>query len=172
MKDISKKILNIIFVSGEEVSVDKIAEALDTDKKVILDELQEIENRIHEIGLRMIKKGNHLMLSSHEDHHDVVKQFSKKETDSELSPAALQTLTIITYMPGATAQEISFIRGIESSKSIRNLMTRGLIEKGNSGYDLTFESLKHLGVTKSEQLPEFESINKNLKEKLKEALND
>jgi segregation and condensation protein B len=172
MTDLAKKILNILYISGDEVSVSKIAEAIGVKSEDVINEVERMKEGVSTLGLKIIKKDNHFMISSHEDHHELLQSFSKKEIDSELSPAGLQTITIAAYMPGATANEISFIRGVESSKSLRNLLTRGLLEKKNDKYYLTFESLKHLGAESNEHLPDFKIINKNLHQKLNEALNE
>lgn len=172
MTDLAKQILNILYIAGEEVSLSKIAEALDRREGEIVDEIVKLENHVHGLGLKIIRKDKYLMISSHPDHSTILENFAKKETDSELSPAVLQAVTIVAYMPGATAQEVSFVRGVESSKSLRNLQTRGLLEKRENKYHLTFDSLKHLGISKIEDLPDFANINKNLIEKLNQALNE
>ena len=65
-------------------------------------------------------------------------------------------------MGPVTRAEIEFIRGVNSSFILRNLMVRGLIAKeadkeraGSFVYRATFDFLRHVGVSRAEELPEF-----------------
>ncbi|MCX6717916.1 MAG: SMC-Scp complex subunit ScpB [Candidatus Taylorbacteria bacterium] len=58
--------------------------------------------------------------------------------------------------------EIDYIRGVQSTFILRNLMIRGLVEKITNPkdqrsflYKPTFELLSYMGITKIEDMPEF-----------------
>jgi hypothetical protein len=55
---------------------------------------------------------------------------------------------------------------LQSSQSIRALTVRGLITRVGEVCSLTAESLKQLGITKVEELPEYQKIHGELLEKL------
>jgi segregation and condensation protein B len=88
----------------------------------------------------------------------------------DLGKAGLETLTIILYKHPIKRSEIDYIRGVNSSFILRNLLIRGLIErlteKEGLGrgylYKPTLELLSHLGVSKIENLPESASITSEL----------
>jgi aspartokinase len=62
---------------------------------------------------------------------EVAKKVRKEELEGELSAASLQVLTICAYLGPISKSEISFIRGVQSTQSIRSLSSRGLITKEN-----------------------------------------
>ena len=75
-------------------------------------------------------------------------------------------LTLVAYLGTPTREEISYIRGVQSAQSIRTLTVRGLINREGEKCVLTDDALKQLGVTKSENLPDYETIHTSLTEKL------
>lgn len=99
---------------------------------------------------------------------ELITTWTKQELEGELTPAALQVLTLVAYLGYPTREQISYIRGVQSSQSIRTLAVRGLITRIGEICSLTAESLKQLGVTKVEELPEYEKMHKELLEKLQE----
>jgi segregation and condensation protein B len=66
-----------------------------------------------------------------------------------------------------TRPELEQIRGIQSSLILRNLMLRGLVEEkedtrlGQPMYSITFDFLKHLGLSNVEALPDYEDLRGN-----------
>ena len=61
--------------------------------------------------------------------YEILKSIVNSEFDSELSKASLETLSIIIYKNTASRAEIDYIRGVNSSFILRNLLVRGLIER-------------------------------------------
>ena len=88
----------------------------------------------------------------------------------DLGKAALETLTIILYRAPVSKGELDYIRGVNSSFILRNLLVRGLVErsinpndKRSFVYRPTFDLLSHLGIAKIEDLPEYESVGQEIK---------
>jgi segregation and condensation protein B len=103
------------------------------------------------------------MLVTHDSMSDTLSSLFEEEVGGELSPASLQTLSIIAYKGTASRGEISYIRGVDSRMSLRNLTIRGLIEKaGTDSYKLTTDTLRHLGVGRVEELPRWKDIGEAL----------
>lgn len=75
-------------------------------------------------------------------------------------------LTLVAYLGSPTREEISYIRGVQSSQSIRTLTVRGLIVRQGEVCTLTSDALKQLGVTKVEELPDYDTLHASLVEKL------
>ena len=82
-----------------------------------------------------------------------------------MGKAGLETLSIILYQGPITRSEIDYIRGVNSNFILRNLLVRGLIEKIVSPKDTrsfmyrpTFELLQHIGVSKIENVPDYQKI--------------
>jgi segregation and condensation protein B len=77
----------------------------------------------------------------------------------------LETLAVIAYQTGATRGEVDWVRGVNSSTSLRTLLMRGLIEgrederdKRRTRYSLTTEALAHLGLARIENLPRYDEL--------------
>ena len=83
-----------------------------------------------------------------------------------LSPAAMETLSIIAFKQPITRQEIENIRGVQMDKMLNTLLERGLIkELGRKEvigrqilYGTTEEFLKCFGLKSLEQLPDLNNI--------------
>ena len=100
---------------------------------------------------------------------ELIKQITKEELTKDLGKAALETLAIVLYQGPISRADIDYIRGVNSSFILRNLMIRGLIERMNNPndprgylYRPTFELLSHLGITSVKELPEFDTVQENL----------
>jgi len=178
-KDILKKLSAILFLYNEPIKLSKIKELLnikDITLDIIKENIEKLNNTLSEIGLTVVqnKLGSNdnfeYIISLQNDLGDIAKSIRQEELEGDLTPASLQVLTICAYLGASTKNEISFIRGVQSSQSIRSLSTRGLIKKVNDKYVLSIDALQKLGVSKIADLPEYEKINKDFSERLKEVL--
>ncbi len=100
---------------------------------------------------------------------EVVERAMKEELREELTPAGLETLALIAYLAPVARPTLDYVRGVNSSFIVRNLLVRGLIErdgaKGNAYlYRPTGAFLSHLGLSSLEQLPDFERFRTVLRE--------
>jgi chromosome segregation and condensation protein ScpB len=81
-------------------------------------------------------------------------------------------MTICAYLDSPTKNEISFIRGVQSSQSIRSLSARGLLKREGERYSLSIDAIKSLGISSLQDLPEYEKIKKDFEERLKDILKE
>lgn len=175
-----KKISIILFSSDESIKNSKIIELLQEDNldldnlKIYIDQLNE---KLSEIGLNIVQNklngenNFEYKIATQSSFSELLRKIKEEELESDLSPASLQVLTICAYLGASSKEEISFIRGIQSSQSIRSLMVRGLLKKINEKYILSIDALQKLGIDKVSELPEYENINKDFKDRLNEILN-
>ena len=179
--DIIKKIVNILFLNGEEISVKEVANILNVSVEIINNNIKALEDSLNNIGLKLILNNEKLSINTHSDYSEAAKLLTKYNETSDLTPAQLQTITIIAYLESLSTAQISFIRGIQSVQTVRALSTRGLIEKDASknntkdlskdNYILTREAMQYMGISKNSDLKDFEIIQNKLKIKMEEALN-
>ena len=161
-----QKIVTILFLSGESLTIPNIAKILGVSDKEVNNSIGELENSLKEIGLLLLHNGNELSVVTDPSQASLVEAFWKEELQGDLTPATLQVLTLVAYLGETTRENISYIRGVQSSQSIRTLMVRGLITRNGEVCKLTGEAMKHLGITKIEELPDYDSIHASLLEKL------
>lgn len=164
-KNILAAIEAVLFSYGEPIEIKKIAKLLDAgedDIKQAIDELQKnLENESS--GLKIIFNGERVQLVTKPEFSNFLEDFIKEEFKENLTPATLETLSLIAYLGPASRAKIDYFRGVNSSFTIRNLMMRGLIERAEGQgylYQTSFDLLKHLGISKIEELPKYEEFKK------------
>lgn len=176
-----KYISTILFLQNKPISISTIKGFLESinnnsNEKEILESLELLKERLLEIGLVLIINSNKNYLKTEysigidSQLSNLSKNIKQIEMEKDLSPATLQVLTICAYLGTSSKNEISFIRGIQSSQSIRSLLVRGLLKKDGERYSLSTEALQNLGINKIEDLPEYEKIKQDFTERLQEVL--
>ena len=78
-----------------------------------------------------------------------------------MTPATLETLSIVAYNGPIARSMIDYLRGVNSGYILRNLLVRGLIERYPIRNDLIFFIMSVLifetfGLAKQEDLPEYQ----------------
>ena len=113
----------------------------------------------------LVRKDDRVVLGITGELSLLIESIRKEEISKELSKASLETLSIILYKNNIARSEIDYIRGVNSSFIIRNLLVRGLIEKVVDSKDTrrmlyrpTFDTLTYMGITSINQLPNYEQV--------------
>lgn len=167
------KLEALLFVEGGEMKKTEVMRILDID----IDELTNISGTLTHVlsghGITLVQSETTLALRSSQEVASFIKELHEKALEGDLGKAALETLSILFYKGSTGKSEIDYIRGVNSSTTIRALLVRGLIERSKNGsayvYKPTINALSFLGITKTQDLPEFEKIRKELKEFEKDA---
>ena len=123
--------------------------------------------------------GDGIELRTAPDADGFVKKLRESEFSRELGKAGLETLAVIAYRDGATRGEIDWVRGVNSSASLRTLLLRGLVDRGEDPndrrrvrYTLTTDALAHLGVSDISELPRHAELSGAAAEVLETAETD
>lgn len=160
----------LLFVSGDPVSVSRLAEVIDISEGE-LDAALELLGKSYEEdsrGLFLIRKDSDVLLTSHPDSALFVERFVRNEREGALSRAALETLSIVAYRSPIGRADIDSIRGVNSTMTLRSLLLRGLIERrGNPDdtrgylYSPSLAFLETLGLANCSELPDFDHLSKD-----------
>lgn len=161
-----QNIVTILFLSGEPVSISAIAKLCDTTPDQVKQALPELIAHLTPIGLSLLINKEEVSITTAASVAPLVEKFWKEELRGELTSATLQVLTLVAYIGPCSRNDISFIRGVQSSQSIRTLSVRGLIDRNGETCSLSSEAMKYLGVTQVTNLPEYDTIRKELLDKL------
>lgn len=157
----------VLFIHGEPLPLKKMAEILTFKEEELGPLLDEFAKRLEETGrgLMLLRDPDKVQLVTKPQYHSILAQFVKEELSEDLTPAALETLGIIAYFGPISRNRIEYQRGVNSMFILRNLLLRGLIDRSpdpnhpNSYlYRPSFELLKHLGLSRKEDLPEYEKF--------------
>jgi len=152
----------VLFWKGEPVSIKKLSQILEKTEEEVSVALNDLEQNLSSRGIVLVRKENEVALGTSKEVSPLIEKLTKEELIKDLGKAGLETLSIIIYQGPVSRAEIDYIRGVQSTFILRNLMIRGLVEKIQNPsdqrsflYKPTFELLSYMGITKIEEMPEF-----------------
>ena len=167
--NLSKQIEAVLFWKAEPVNIGKLAELLGSDVATVRSALVELETMLAGRGLTLVQTPDEVMLGTSKDMSTLIEKLTKDELSRDLGKAGLETLSVILYQGPITRAEIDYIRGVNSQFIIRNLLIRGLVERVENPkdarsflYKITLDTLSLLGISKIEELPEYEIVRKEI----------
>jgi len=120
----------VLFVSGRPVTIKGL------DKKLEGCTGADIEGAIHELvteynysdrALEIMEVSGGFQMRTKTDYKEWIKRFVK-ERDVELTRSVLESLAIIAYRQPITKREVDALRGVDSSRAIKQLLDRKFIE--------------------------------------------
>ena len=176
--DLEKKLEAILFWKGEPMPRKKLAEILKVSPTEINEAVEKLKLSLAGRGIVVLEKENDVTLGTATEFSKLIEDLQKEELNKELSKASLETLSIILYKNGANRAEIDYIRGVNSSFTLRALSVRGLVEKTLDPkdnrrflYKPSFELLSYMGLKSIEELPEYQEVNNSVNVAAKEMEN-
>lgn len=150
----------VLFSAAKPISIDMLAEVFGLSTEATQKYIEELQRELEEQnrGIRIRISGAGVELVSAVECADYVRHIRKRE--NKLSNAAMETLAVIAYKQPITKAEIEEVRGVNSDKIIKQLLTRSLIaELGHKDtvgrpilYGTTDEFLRSAGVESIEAL--------------------
>lgn len=164
--DISARIEALLFYKGEPVSLRFLATTLKVSEEEARAGVDTLERELRDArrGIIVLRNGDEVMLGTEPGMGATIEALLKEELTKDLGKAGLETLAIVLYRGPVARSEVNYIRGVNSNYILRSLLVRGLIEKveGSTArstmYRPTFELLSYMGVSKVEDLPEYEGV--------------
>lgn len=171
MNALSAKIEAILFLSSRPVSIKKMAKITQSSEEEIRQAVEVLKEKRNVVfsGMHVFENDQAVELGSNPEFSDILQTVTKEESESDLTPPQLETLTIIAYRGPVTKAEIEHIRGVNCTIILRNLLMRGLIieqknvEKIQPEYIVSTELLRHLGVAAVQELPDYERLHNHEK---------
>jgi segregation and condensation protein B len=162
----------IIYAADEPATLDRLANATETDKEQVRAVLDEMIAAFaaDERGVELRRVARGYKFSTKPQHHEVVRKFIKSlRPPVRLSMPALETLAVIAYKQPITLPEIQEIRGVNCSGVIQTLLEKHLVNTAGRKpvigrpilYRTTKEFLVRFGLNDVDELPslkEFEQL--------------
>lgn len=166
----------LLFTSGEPLSKKQLGTLLELTETELQTVLEALAAMLEGSGVTLIETQTEVELRTAPETATLVQKLRESELSRDLGKASLETLAVIAYQAGgadvgsaggadagsngATRGEVDWVRGVNSSASLRTLLMRGLIEgrederdKRRMRYSLTTEALAHLGLKRATDLP-------------------
>lgn len=169
MPDLALKIQALLFSEGDSLQIKKISQLLDADSLAVEQALIELTERLAGSALTLVRTDKEVALAISPELRDIVAAVSRKEQERDIGDAGLEVLTILLYEGPSTRADIDYIRGVNSSSTLRTLLSRGLIERAGNPDDAreymyrpTVELLAHLGISSTKELPDYDTIAREL----------
>lgn len=173
-----QQIESILFYKNEPVALKDLAVWLEASEEEVLAGLSSLKESLSSRGITLLENRGEYSLVTNPNASVLIEKIVKEELSKDLSQASLETLAVILYKSPVTRKEIEYIRGVNVSFSLRNLLLRGLIEKIPSKlderiylYTPTADALKYLGVTSVKDLPGYTEIVKEIDQRSRELEN-
>lgn len=161
----------ILFASGEPVEKKQLAKLLELKDGELAVVLKSLTDSLIGSGVTVVETENEAELRTSTEASVIIKKLRENELARDLGKGSLETLAVVAYQGGATRSEIDWVRGVNSSASLRTLLMRGLIEgredaedKRRIRYTITTEALAHLGVANASDLPRAEELRFSTRE--------
>ena len=155
----------LLFAAGEPLPKKQLSALLGISPEQLAAVIEALSASMPGRGLALVETDAEVELRTSPEAADIVRQLQEAELARDLGKGSLETLAVIAYQSGATRGEIDWVRGVNSSASLRTLLLRGLIEgredpqdKRRIRYSLTTEALAHLGLTHVSELPRFSEL--------------
>lgn len=153
----------LLFYFGEPISIKKISDILHItpeECEIHLTAWEEMLRGDVNRGIILLRKGSDVQLVTKQELRHIGEAIIKDEFREQLTPAALEALSLIAYLGPIPRSTVDYVRGVNSSFTIRALLMRGLIERVDEKgmayhYRVTEEFLKHMGLTAITELPEY-----------------
>lgn len=163
MNELQGAIEAILFAAGEPLEIDRICQALDSDKAPVEEALKAIDDTLKSInsGICLVKMDDMYQLCTRRDYADQVRAVLEIKKNTPLSTAAFEVLAVIAYNQPVTKSFVEQVRGVDCSGVIGTLIAKGLIEERGRLelpgrpliYGTTPEFLKCFCVTGLDDLP-------------------
>src|SRR3989344_1685062 len=112
----------VLFWKGEPVSGKKLAHILNVSTEEVADGILELEKKLEKRGLTLVYKDDEIMLGTSELVSGLIEELTREEYSRDHGKAGAEKLYIVLYKGPITRREIDYIRGVNSTFILRNLM--------------------------------------------------
>ncbi len=164
----------LIFSSEQSIRIEEIIYCLqsvferDFTREEIITSLGNIKLKYQDgnLAIELIHIANGYQFLTKKEYHAVINLLQIQRSKKKLSPAALETLSIIAYKQQVTKLEIEQIRGVNSDYSIQKLLEKDLITIiGKSEtvgrpilYGPSQQFMDHFGINSLSELPQIKDF--------------
>ncbi len=152
-------------MAGDEgLTKRQLADIMELDADLASDLVYDLQRDLEREGrgIQIAEVAASYRLTTHLDHAPYFERMAYTPTRSQLSQAALETLSIVAYQQPITRITIEEIRGVKSDRAIQSLVSKDLIEEVGRAeqigrpilYGTTKSFLDYFGLPSIKELPE------------------
>lgn len=167
MEDLDNIIEAVLFALGRDITFNELSQTLKADLQDVQSAIEKLKVKYSsENSIVLFEDIDSVQLVTNKEYYDYISLFVENTKRQNLSPSAMETLTIIAYNSKITKAEIEKIRGVNSDYAVGRLLECGLIEEvarlnlpGRPAvYSVTKEFIKNCNIKDVSELPNYEDI--------------
>ena len=158
----------ILFTMGESVELEKIASAIELDKKETRKIIQEMQEEMNssDRGMTIMELDGSYQMCTKTEMYEYLIKIAKQPKKRVLTDVLLETLSIIAYKQPVTKLDIERIRGVSCDFAVNKLLQYDLIQElGRMDapgrpmlFGTTEQFLRSFGVKSLDELPELNPV--------------
>jgi segregation and condensation protein B len=167
--DLTQHIEALLFALGGSVSKKELAKKLEVSDAQVAGAILTLQGQMSGRGIVLVDDGTEVELRTAPQASQKIEALRKEDFSRDIGRAGLEVLAAILYRGPLSRSEIDFIRGVNSSQTVRTLLMRGFVRKVPNPkdersflYEPTTEILSHLGVVSMHDLPEYADVRGKL----------
>jgi len=160
----------VLFASDEPLSEARLANIVETGVRQIREHIKNLNDKykVNNNAFRIEQIAGGYQMLTLSPYNYWLKKLLRVRSDSKLSPAALETLAIISYKQPVIRADIEAIRGVAAGDIIRGLCYKGLVKIVGRAevlgrpmlYGTTRKFLELFGLNSLKDLPKIEELKK------------
>lgn len=165
MATLDNKLEAVLFHQGEPVTRAYLGTLLEVSLEDLDIAVSVLTETLAPRGIRLLSVGDQLELITAPEVSDIITKTRKQELVRDLGKAGAETLSVVLYRGPVARSEVEYIRGVNCTFVLRNLLIRGLVERIPNPtnarsilYQATPKLLTYLGVARVEDLPGYTDI--------------
>ncbi len=152
----------VLFYKSTPISHKELANLCSCNDDALQAGLTTLQTRLASGATRLVVTESEVQLVTAPELDELITSIRRDEAKRDIGKAGAETLAVILYREPVSRAEIDQIRGVNSGFILRNLLTRGLIErtanKNSYTYKITPDLLAHLGIGSKTELPGYSGI--------------
>lgn len=166
--EICAQLEGLLFAVGKPLSRRELLKMLEVDDAT-LERAIKIASAAHERGITVVDDGVQVELRVAAQASAAVERARAGENARDIGRAGLEVLAAVLYRGPLSRAGVDFIRGVNSSQTLRTLTMRGLVRRTQNPkddrsflYEPTTELLAAMGATHVRDLPDFDAVKDKL----------
>ncbi len=159
----------ILFYRGEPTTRSELAHDTKLTEAEVDAALESLRESLVHAGLTLVETGRTVELRTAPGASATIERMKREALEKDLGKAGAETLALVLYRGPIARSEIDYIRGVNSTFVLRNLLMRGLLVRNPNPkdqrsyiYEATSDLLALLGVSRVSDLPEYGNVRADI----------
>jgi segregation and condensation protein B len=169
MDNLALQIQGVLFAHGGPMSRAELCRVLNASTEQLEHALSQLT--ASQTGIALVDDGSEVELRAAPAAAEAIERMRKDAFSHTIGRAGLEVLAALLYKGVLTRAEVDFLRGVNSSQTLRTLTARGLVRKTPNPkdersflYEPTTELLAAMSVVHPTDLPDYAEVRKKLSE--------